>query len=130
MSKSSTTTARPIPAGGLARMRHPPTHPGEIFRYDFREAADPPISQAEAARRLRWSTVRMNQFETGKRGVTPENAVLLSLLTGTSAEFWMHLQVQHDLWHAIRKVGKQKVKAVTGARLDSERRAARRSQLL
>ena len=26
----------------------------------------------------------------------------------TSAEFWMHLQVQHDLWHAIRKVASRK----------------------
>ena len=84
-------------------MRRPPTHPGEIFRLDFREATDPPVSQAEAARRLGWSTNRMNEFVRGRRGVTPENAVMLSALTGTSAEFWMQLQMNYDLWHALKR---------------------------
>lgn len=94
-----------IPAGGLAQMRRPPTHPGEIFKVEFREAADPPVGQAEAARRLGWSSNRMNEFERGRRGVTPENAVMLAALTGTSAEFWMNLQVTFDLWHAMKAVG-------------------------
>jgi addiction module HigA family antidote len=83
-------------------MRRAPTHPGEIFRRDFQEAAEPPVSQAEAARRLKWSANRMNEFVLGKRGLTPENAIDLEALTGVSAEFWMNLQTRHDLWHAIR----------------------------
>ena len=117
MSKSKGTTTPDVAKAALgpvdlAKMRRPPTHPGEIFRHEFRLAATPPLEQAEAAGRLGWSRNRMNEFERGKRGVTPENAVLLGLLTRTSPEFWMTLQARHDLWHAIRKVGKQAVKAI------------------
>lgn len=74
----------------------------EIFRVEYREALDPPVSQAETSRRLGWSNNRMNEFELGKRGVTVENAIALGELTGTSPEFWMNLQVRHDLWHALK----------------------------
>jgi antitoxin HigA-1 len=104
-SKGRTTrAAAERPAGGVAAMRRPPTHPGEVFREDFRLAQQPPISQAEAARRVGWSTNRMNEFEVGKRGVTPENATSLQALTGASAEFWLTLQMHHDLWHATQKM--------------------------
>ena len=105
-----------VPARPLAEMRRPPTHPGEIFRTEFREpGGEPIVSQAEAARRLGWSTNRMNEFEVGKRGVTPENAVMLAALTGTSAEFWMQLQANYDLWHAMKKIGTPKVKPLQAA---------------
>ena len=80
----------------------PPTHPGEILLEEFLNAYDPPITQVEASKRLGWSFVRLNQLINAKRGVTAENAVDLSTLTGTSAEFWMNLQAAYDLWHAKR----------------------------
>lgn len=92
-----------IPAGGVASMRRPPTHPGEVFRIDYREAQDPPVSQVAAARRLGWSANRMNEFEVGKRGVTVEGAIELAKLTGTSPEFWMRLQGDYDLWQGLQK---------------------------
>lgn len=125
MSKSKVRTTpaadkAAVPAGGLAQMRRPPTHPGEIFRTEFREPDGVAIiSQAEAARRLGWSNNRMNEFEVGKRGVTPENAVMLGALTGTSAEFWMQLQVNYDLWHAMKKLGTPKVKPLQGRVTDA-----------
>jgi antitoxin HigA-1 len=116
MSKSPTTTpasGEPVAAGELAQQRRPPTHPGAVFREDFRLVQDPPVSQAEAARRLGWTTNRMNEFEVGKRGVTPENAVALEVLTGASAEFWMQLQSRYDLWHAYQKA-KQVKRVLSG----------------
>lgn len=119
--RSKVTTTRggaakaPVPARGLAEMRRAPTHPGEIFRTEFRELDGVPrVSQAEAARRLGWSANRMNEFEVGKRGVTPENAVMLGALTGTTPEFWMNLQANYDLWHALKAVG---AKAATVKRI-------------
>ena len=41
-------------------------------------------------------------------GRTPDSSVNSS----SGPEFWMTLQTRHDLWHAIRKVGKQTVKAI------------------
>ena len=58
------------------------------------------------------SISRLNLFERERAPVTPLLAVRLSILTGTSPQFWMTLQARHDLWHAIRKVGKQTVKAI------------------
>ena len=78
-----------------------PTHPGTVFREEYRHAIG--ISQAEAARRLGWSTNRMNEFEGGKRRVTVDNAIALEALTGASAEFWLTLQMQHAVWHRRRR---------------------------
>lgn len=102
-SKAMTTRAAAERPMDLASMRRPPTHPGEVFREDFRLPQDPPLSQAEASRRLGWSKNRMNEFELGQRPLTTEGAVALELLTGISAEFWMGLQVRYDLWHEWRK---------------------------
>lgn len=103
-----------IPAGGVAQMRRPPVHPGEVFREEFRLLQDPPIGQAEAARRLGWSANRMGEFELQKRAVTPENAIALGALTGTSPEFWLQLQLNYDLWHALQEA-KRRARLIPGA---------------
>jgi addiction module HigA family antidote len=77
-----------------------PIHPGEILLEEFLNAYEPPVSQTEAAERLGWSFVRLNQLINGKRGVTAENAIDLAALTRTSPMFWMNLQQRYDLWHA------------------------------
>ena len=76
----------------------PPTHPGEVLLEEFLNAYDPPITQVDAAKRLGWSFVRLNQLINGKRGVTAESALDLAALTGTSAAFWLNLQNAYDLW--------------------------------
>ena len=40
---------------------------------------------------------RVNEFVRGKRGITPNTAWLLAWAFGTSPEFWMNLQGQHEL---------------------------------
>lgn len=109
MSKSLTTTAARVSAVDLRRMRRPPTHPGEIFEEEYRKPSG--ISQAEAARRMGISTNRMNEIVMGKRSVTAETAVLMAALTRTSPQFWLHLQAEHDVWHAIRRIDTSNVRA-------------------
>jgi addiction module HigA family antidote len=58
------------------------------------------VTQVEAAERMHMPTVRLNQLIRGNRGVTPDTALHLADLTGTSAEFWMNLQCRYDLWNA------------------------------
>ena len=84
----------------LNRMRRPPTHPGEVFEKEFRKPRG--LSQAEVARRMGMTANRLNELVVGKRGVTPETAVLLSALTGMSPQFWLYMQADHDIWHALR----------------------------
>ena len=38
----------------------------------------------------------------GRRGVTPDTALRLSRVLGTSAEFWLGLQLDWELWNALR----------------------------
>ena len=71
------------------------THPGEILLHEFLE----PLGQTQKAlaEHLGVPMQRINELVRGKRGVTPETAWLLSQALGTSPEFWMNLQANHDL---------------------------------
>lgn len=71
------------------------THPGLILLREFLEPLD--LTQAQLARTLGISQNRLNELVRGKRGITPETALLLSEYFGNSAEFWMNLQAAHDL---------------------------------
>lgn len=100
--KSRTTTSRQ-PRGGLVERRlprhRPPTHPGQMLREDFLVPLG--ITQSELASRLGVSFPRLNEIVRGKRGVTPDTALRLARVVGMSADFWLGLQQDWDLWHAI-----------------------------
>jgi addiction module HigA family antidote len=86
-----------------------PTHPGEILLREFLEPMG--ISQVALADHVGVSVQRVNELVRGKRGITPETAWLLSQALGTTPEFWVNLQSQHDLAsnrpvRSIRKMGK------------------------
>jgi len=59
-------------------------------------------SQSELARRLNVSFPRLNEIVRGKRSVTPDTALRLARVLGVSADFWLGLQADWDLWHAMR----------------------------
>jgi addiction module HigA family antidote len=89
-------------AGLVARRlpRHrPPTHPGEMLRDEFLVPLG--ITQSELAERLGVSFPRLNEIVRGRRGVTPDTALRLARVVGMSADFWLGLQQDWDLWHAI-----------------------------
>jgi len=60
------------------------------------------ISQSAFAIRLGISFPRLNEIIRGKRGVTPDTALRLARVLGMSADFWLGLQQDWDLWHAVR----------------------------
>lgn len=84
----------------IGRMKRAPTHPGVILLEEFLKPLG--LSQAEAARTLEISLNRLNEVVRGKRGVTAQTALRLSVLLGTSPEFWLNLQMTYDLWHAYQ----------------------------
>jgi addiction module HigA family antidote len=81
-------------------MKRAPTHPGEMLLEEFLKPLG--MSQADAARKMRVSSNRLNELIRKKRGVTAETALRLADLLGTSPEFWLNLQTTWDLWHAYR----------------------------
>lgn len=60
------------------------------------------LTQAELARRLGVSYPRLNEIVKGRRSVTPDTALRLSHVLGMSPDFWLGLQQDWDLWHAMR----------------------------
>jgi addiction module HigA family antidote len=60
------------------------------------------LSQSAFAIRLGVSFPRLNEIVRGKRSVTPDTALRLAQVTGMSADFWLGLQQDWDLWHAMR----------------------------
>ena len=96
---ASTRTRGVSNAAGRRLPRHkPPTHPGEMLLEEFLKPLG--VSQAAFAKRLGVSYPRLNEVVRGRRGVTPDTALRLARVTGMSAEFWLGLQQDWDLWHA------------------------------
>ena len=106
-SRSQTTTRQRSSrkrAGVLVKRRlpraRPPTHPGEMLLEEFLKPLE--ISQSAFAVRLGVSFPRLNEIIRGKRGVTPDTALRLARVLGMPADFWLGLQQDWDLWHAMR----------------------------
>ena len=109
MSKLRTTISKravgheAAPTGGLAGRRlpreRPPTHPGEMLLEEFLKPLA--MTQSAMAVRLGISFPRLNEIVRGKRGVTPDTALRLARVVGMSADFWLGLQQDWDLWHAM-----------------------------
>jgi len=78
----------------------PPTHPGEILLQDFLLPME--ITQVALAKHLNWTYARVNEIVNGKRGVTASTALALSEAFGVEADFWLNLQMNYDLWHALQ----------------------------
>ena len=72
-----------------------PTHPGEILLEEFLKPLE--MTQVAFARHIGVSVQRVNELIRGKRGITPETAWLLSQALGTTPQFWVNLQTNHDL---------------------------------
>ena len=82
------------------------THPGQVLYHEFLEPMQ--LTQAGLARALRIPLNRVNELVRGKRGITPETALLLAAYFKNSAEFWMNLQTAHDLSLARSEMRKRR----------------------
>lgn len=82
---------------------HFPPSPGDVLRERVLRGMD--IKQDKLADALGVSRFTVNQVLNGRRGVSPEMALRLERVLGTSADFWLKLQAQVDLYEARRKIG-------------------------
>lgn len=73
----------------------PPIHPGEILLEEFLEPMG--ISQYRLAKDLSVPPRRINEIVLGKRAITPDTALRLSLFFGLSERFWINLQTRYDI---------------------------------
>jgi addiction module HigA family antidote len=83
-----------------------PVHPGEVIIEEFLKPLG--VSQAKLALQMRVPQQRINEIVNGKRAVSADTALRLSIVfEGTTPEFWMSLQCKYDIRMAKRKNGER-----------------------
>ena len=87
---------------------HNPPHPGEFIETVYLEPFN--VSHRKVAELLDVSPSTFNRLVKGNSNVTPEMAIRLSKTLGRSAESWLEMQHNHDLWNARKQVKLGKVK--------------------
>jgi antitoxin HigA-1 len=80
---------------------HTPPHPGRIVRQECIEASD--LSITEAAKVLGVTRQALNNLVTEKAGISPEMAIRLEQVFGSTADTWLRMQSAYDLAQARKK---------------------------
>lgn len=77
---------------------HTPPHPGEFIRQTYILPFG--FSVRTLANSLGVSASTLNRVINGQSGVSPSMALRLSKALGRSAESWIAMQYNYDLWEA------------------------------
>jgi antitoxin HigA-1 len=91
-----------------------PIPPGEILVEEFLKPLG--VSQNQLARALGATPSRINDIAHGRRGISAETALGLSLFFGTTPEFWLNMQTRYDLKMAERTIGKTLKRRIAAAK--------------
>ena len=79
---------------------HNPPHPGEVLK-ELYLLED--LSVSEAAKKLGVSRQTLSAIINGRAGISADMALRLAKGLGTTADFWLRMQIKHDLWQAKQK---------------------------
>ena len=82
-----------------------PASPGRVLREEF--LAPLRLSASAVAAAIGVPRNRLTEILNGRRAITADTALRLSIYFGTSAEFWLSLQAHHDLQRARREIGER-----------------------
>jgi addiction module HigA family antidote len=81
----------------IPKKLRPPT-PGEVLLKDYLEPLG--ITQLAFSERIGVTPARLNEIIKGKRAITPDTALRLERVLGTSAGSWLNMQLVLDLYDA------------------------------
>ena len=73
----------------------PLLHPGEVLLEEFLKPLG--VSQNKLALNMHVAPQKINDIVRGKRSITADTALRLSLALGATPEFWLGLQNDYDL---------------------------------
>lgn len=82
-----------------------PVHPGEVLLEEFLKPMG--LSQNRLAISISVPARRINEIVHEKRKITADTALRLARFFGTSPEFWLGLQSQHDIDVAADELGER-----------------------
>jgi antitoxin HigA-1 len=87
---------------------HNPPHPGEVLRDGV--FADSTISVTDFAQRLGVTRVTLSRMLNGKAGISADMALRLAAALGGTAQSWLHMQANYDLWQAEKALRREVAK--------------------
>ena len=79
-----------------------PLHPGRVLAEIYMKEME--LNQTHLAKRCGCAPRKINEIVNGKRGISPSFAITLESVLGTSAEMWVRMQAEYDLWQARQDV--------------------------
>jgi len=87
----------------------PNIHPGEILAEEFLEPLK--VSAYRLSKDIGISQTRISSILKGKRSITADTALRLSLFFGNSAKFWLGLQDDYNL-EEIKELKKEELEKI------------------
>lgn len=75
-----------------------PSHPGEILKFELLEPLG--LSEGALAKRLGVPRTRIERLVKGVTSVTPDTAFRLARFFGSTPQFWLNMQTNHDIANA------------------------------
>jgi addiction module HigA family antidote len=79
---------------------HNPAHPGEVLKELWLKPLG--LTLTQAAEQLGVTRKTISKIANGHGAVTPEMALRLEIVFGSSAQAWMNMQTAYDLWQLSR----------------------------
>ena len=79
-----------------------PLHPGVVLSEVYMKEMN--LNQSQLAELIGCLPKRINEVVNGKRGISSQLAIDLEKSIGTSAEMWVRMQAEYELWSARQKL--------------------------
>ena len=89
-------------------MMHDPAHPGEVIRESCLKPLG--LTVREAAEHLGVTRKTLSDLLKGRSGVSPEMALRLEKAGWSTADTWLRMQMNWNLWQVRQQADKIKVK--------------------
>jgi len=87
---------------------HNPAHPGEVIRELCLKPLN--LTVTAAAKALGVTRKALSDLLNGHSGLSPDMAIRLEKVGWSSADHWLRMQLQRDLWEARQRADKIKVR--------------------
>lgn len=78
-----------------------PMHPGVVLSEVY--MSEMGLNQSQLAAKMKCAPRKINEIVNGKRAISSEFAIELEKVLGTTADMWVRMQADYDLWVARQK---------------------------